>query len=143
MGDIVDSPNGSADFGAPDGLWFDWFGRLWVQTDQVGNGTGDWVNLGANSLSCADPNTKEFRRFLTGPNKCEVTGITMTPDGKTLFVGIQHPGEDATAADPDQFSNWPASQWATRADGVTPLPGGRPRAGVVVVTKDDGGIIGS
>ncbi len=143
MGDIVDSPSGSADFGAPDGLWFDWFGRLWVQTDQVGNGTGDWVNLGANSLSCADPNTKEFRRFLTGPNKCEVTGITMTPDGKTLFVGIQHPGEDATAADPDQFSNWPASQWATRADGVTPLPGGRPRAGVVVVTKDDGGIIGS
>ncbi|MEF8718894.1 MAG: PhoX family phosphatase [Candidatus Accumulibacter necessarius] len=142
-GDIVDNPDGSADIGAPDGLWFDWFGRLWVQTDQVGDGSGDWVNIGANSLSCADPETKEFRRFLTGPNKCEVTGITMTPDGKTLFVGIQHPGEDATAANPTQFSNWPASQWATRADGVTPLPGGRPRAGVVVITRDDGGIIGA
>jgi len=141
-GNIVDSPNGSADIGAPDGLWFDWFGRLWVQTDQAGNGSGDWVNIGANSLSCADPNTKEFRRFLTGPNNCEVTGITMTPDGKTLFVGIQHPGEGSSAANPTQYSNWPASQWATRADG-TPLVGGRPRAGVVVINKNDGGIIGS
>ncbi|ATE59451.1 PhoX family protein [Thauera sinica] len=141
-GNIVADPYGSADFGAPDGLWFDWFGRLWVQTDQIGDGSGDWVNIGANSLSCADPNTKEFRRFLTGPNRCEVTGITMTPDGKTLFVGIQHPGEDSPATDPAQYSTWPAGQWATRADG-TPLPGGRPRAGVVVITKDDGGIIGA
>lgn len=138
----INGADGSCDFGAPDGLWFDWFGRLWVQTDQVGDASGDWVNIGANSLSCADPVTKQFKRFLTGPNKCEVTGITMTPDGKTLFVGIQHPGEDATAANPTQFSNWPASQWATRADG-TPLPGGRPRSSVVVITKNDGGIIGA
>ncbi|MDP3538856.1 MAG: PhoX family phosphatase [Azonexus sp.] len=142
-GNINDTPDGSADIGAPDGLWFDPFGRLWVQTDQIGNASGDWVNIGANSLSCADPVTKQFRRFLNGPNKCEVTGITMTPDGKTLFVGVQHPGEDALAANPTQFSNWPASQWATRADGVTPLPGGRPRSGVVVITKNDGGIIGT
>ena len=67
----------------------------------------------------------------------------MTPDGKTMFVGLQHPGEDSTAADPTQFSSWPQSQWAVKADGVTPLPGGRPRSSVVVVTKDDGGIIGS
>ncbi|MFT3735787.1 MAG: PhoX family phosphatase [Rhodocyclaceae bacterium] len=142
-GDIVDNPAGSADIGAPDGLWFDWFGRLWVQTDQIGDGSGDWINIGANSLSCADPNTKEFRRFLTGPNKCEVTGITMTPDGKTLFVGIQHPGEESTAANPTQFSNWPASQWSFASDGVTALPGGRPRSGVVVITKNDGGVIGA
>ncbi len=106
-GDINDIPNGSADYGAPDGLWFDWFGRLWVQTDQVGNGSGDFVNIGGNMMVCADPATAETRRFLTGPNKCEVTGVTMTPDG------------------------------------VTPLPAGRPRSAVVVITKDDGGIIGS
>jgi secreted PhoX family phosphatase len=46
QGNIVDVPNGSADFGAPDGLWFDQFGRLWVQTDQQGNAAGDWVNIG-------------------------------------------------------------------------------------------------
>ncbi|HZF81431.1 MAG TPA: alkaline phosphatase PhoX, partial [Rubrivivax sp.] len=142
-GNIVDVPNGSADFGAPDGLWFDPFGRLWVQTDQVGDGSGDWVNIGANCMVCADPNSGETRRFLTGPNKCEVTGVTMTPNGKTMFVGIQHPGEDSTAANPTQFSAWPQSQWAVASDGVTPLPAGRPRSGVVVITKDDGGVIGS
>ncbi len=142
-GNIVDAPNGSADYGAPDGLWFDQFGRLWVQTDQIGDGSGDFVNIGGNMMVCADPNTGETRRFLTAPNKCEVTGVTMTPDGKTMFVGVQHPGEDSLAANPTQFSNWPQNQWTVEADGVTPLPGGRPRSSVVVITKDDGGIIGS
>jgi secreted PhoX family phosphatase len=143
VGNIVDTPDGSADYGAPDGLWFDPFGRLWVQTDQVGDGSGDWNHIGANCMVCADPNTGATRRFLTGPARSEVTGVTMTPDGRTMFVGIQHPGEDATAANPQQFSAWPASQWSVRADGVTPLPAGRPRSSVVVITKDDGGVIGS
>lgn len=143
VGNIVDTPNGSADYGAPDGLWFDPFGRLWVQTDQVGDGSGDFLHIGGNMMVCCDPNTGETRRFLTGPNKCEVTGVTMTPDGKTLFVGVQHPGEDSTAGNPTQFSNWPQNQWSVEADGVTPLPAGRPRSSVVVITKDDGGVIGS
>jgi secreted PhoX family phosphatase len=42
----------------------------------------------------ADPVTREVKRFLTSPKNCEVTGATSTPDGKTFFVGIQHPGED-------------------------------------------------
>ena len=142
-GNIVADPAGSADFGAPDGLWFDPFGRLWVQTDQAGDASGDWVNIGANCMVCADPNTGTARRFLTAPPNAEVTGVTMTPDGKTMFVGIQHPGEDSTAANPTQFSNWPQSQWNVKSDGVTPLPGGRPRSTVVVITKDDGGVIGS
>jgi len=143
QGNIVDAPNGSADYGAPDGLWFDYFGRLWVQTDQIGNGSGDFVNIGSNVMVCADPNTGETRRFLTSPNKCEVTGVTMTPNGRTMFVGIQHPGEDALAANPTEFSNWPQGQFAVESDGVTALPGGRPRSSVVVITKDDGGIIGT
>ncbi|MEY4415669.1 MAG: hypothetical protein RIQ53_2962 [Pseudomonadota bacterium] len=142
-GDIQDSPDGSADYGAPDGLWFDPFGRLWVQTDQVGDGSGDFVNIGGNMMVCADPATGQTRRFLTGPNKCEVTGVTMAPDGRTLFVGVQHPGEDAGYANPTQFSNWPQSQWSVASDGVTPLPAGRPRSAVVVITKDDGGVIGT
>jgi uncharacterized protein len=142
-GNIVDVPNGSADFGAPDGLWFDYYGRLWVQTDQVGDGSGDWINIGANSMVCADPNTGEMRRFFTGPNKCEVTGVTTTPDGRTMFVGIQHPGEDSLAANPTQFSNWPQGQFTVASDGVTTLPSGRPRSSLVVITKNDGGIIGS
>ena len=75
-----------------------------------------------------------LRRFLTGPIGCEITGVDTTPDGRTLFVGIQHPGEDA--ADPNvPSSNWPASQTGA-------APGVRPRSGVVAITRTDGGIIG-
>jgi secreted PhoX family phosphatase len=144
-GNIVDVPSGSADFGAPDGLWFDQFGRLWIQTDQVGDASGDWVNIGANIMACADPNTKEVRRFLTSPPKCEVTGVINTPDGRTMFVGIQHPGEDAPPTNPTEFSNWPQSQFVSNSAGE-PLPNtpgsSRPRSSVLVITRDDGGVIG-
>ncbi|MBD2438122.1 PhoX family phosphatase [Nostoc sp. FACHB-110] len=122
------------DFGAPDGLQFDDFGRLWIQTDQAGDGLGDWKNIGGNTMMCADPNTRQIRRFLTSPTNCEVTGITFTPDGKTMFINIQHPGEDAPATNPTQFSNWPYSQGYG--------PSGRPRSSTVVITRDDGGVIG-
>jgi len=145
-GDIVDDPNGSADFGAPDGLWFDQFGRLWVQTDQQGDAQGDWVNIGANVMVCADPNTKQVKRFMTSPPNCEVTGVINTPDGRTMFVGIQHPGEDSPAVNPTEFSNWPQSQFDENTSGV-PLPNtpgqSRPRSTVLVITREDGGIVGA
>ncbi|BAY39873.1 twin-arginine translocation pathway signal [Nostoc sp. NIES-2111] len=122
------------DLGAPDGLWFDDFGRLWIQTDQSGDGQGDWDKIGGNTMSCADPNTKQVRRFLTSPTDCEVTGITTTPDGKAMFINIQHPGEAGTPDDPDKTSNWPHSQGYG--------PSGRPRSATVVITRKDGGVIG-
>ena len=152
QGDIVDTPNGSADLGAPDGLWFDYFGRMWIQTDQQGDASGDFVNIGANVMACADPNTKEVRRFLTSPPNCEVTGVITTPDGKTMWVGIQHPGEDSPASDPAKFSNWPRSQFALNSAGqpvagTHPVDQGqrqqsRPRSAVLVITRNDGGVIG-
>lgn len=143
QGNIVAEPFGSADYGAPDGLWFDDFGRLWVQTDQGGAGTGAWTNLGMDAMVCVDPNTKLTKRFLTGAPGCEVSGVIMTPDGKTMWVGIQHPGDGAGPDNPEARSRWPHSQWSVASDGVTPLPPGRPRSGIVVITKDDGGIIGT
>lgn len=130
---FVGNINGD-DFGAPDGIWFDDFGRFWIQTDQAGDGLGDWKNIGGNVMVCADPNTKQIRRFLTSPTQCEVTGVVTTPDGKTMFLNIQHPGEDAVASNPTQFSNWPHSQGYG--------PSGRPRSSTVVITREDGGIIG-
>jgi hypothetical protein len=56
----------------------------------------------------------------------------MTPDCKTLFVNIQHPGEDGTLA--AMTSHWPASQ--TNASATS-----RPRSGTVVITRKDGGVI--
>ena len=71
-----------------------------------------------------------LKRFLVGPKECEITGVDSTPDGRTLFVNIQHPGEDTDGA-----SAWPASQ--TDASAVS-----RPRSATIVITRDDGGVVG-
>ncbi|UJP05792.1 MAG: PhoX family phosphatase [Nitrosomonas sp.] len=129
------------DYGAPDGLWFDRDGRLWIQTDQAGDAKGDWINIGGNVMMCADPATGETKRFLTSPPNSEVTGVATTPDGRNMFVGIQHPGEDWKTAFTDH-SNWPDNGYngATTFTGVTVST---PRSSVIVITKDDGGIIGT
>jgi uncharacterized protein len=125
-------------FACPDGLWTDARGVLWIQTDMSTSamGRGDLVNLGHNAMLAADPRTGEIRRFLTGPAGCEITGATATPDGRTMFINIQHPGESPSErsdpANPRRISNWPDQ----RADG-------RPRSATVVIRKNDGGPIGS
>lgn len=140
-GDPANAAHGSTivgdKYGSPDGIYVAPSGRLWIQTD-VGGSTinaGAYAGFGNNQMLCADPRTGETRRFMVGPNGAEVTGVTMTPDEKTMFVGIQHPGEgpdENDPADPKQFSSWP--------DGPS---GGRPRSACVVITKCDGGEIGS
>ncbi len=130
---LVGNINGD-DMSSPDGLWFDDFGRLWIQTDHAGDGKGDLANIGGNTMSCVDPNTKQVRLFLTSPTDCEVTGVTSTPDGKTMFINIQHPGDGGNKANPTLTSNWPHSQGYG--------PQGRPRSATVVITRNDGGIIG-
>lgn len=122
------APNGqplSADniLASPDGLWFDDEGRLWIQTDMSGSQQSDGP-FGNNQMLVADPQSGELKRFLVGPVGCEVTGITATPDFRTLFVNIQHPGEGSTAD--NLLSTWP--------DG----PGKRPRAATVIITREDG-----
>jgi secreted PhoX family phosphatase len=115
--------NDSNIFASPDGLWFDDEGRLWIQTDM----SGSQLNAGPfgnNQMLVSDPKTGETKRFLVGPRGAEVTGVTVTPDFRTMFVNIQHPGEGNT---PTSFaSNWP--------DGN----GRRPRSATVVITRDDG-----
>jgi secreted PhoX family phosphatase len=120
------SSNVNADntFNSPDGLAFDRDGRLWIQTDGKYSNSGDYEGQGNNQMLCADPASKEIRRFLVGPKECEVTGIAFTPDCKTMFINVQHPGE---AGD----SHWP--------DGGSSIP----RSSTLIITKDDGGVIGT
>ena len=154
------------DFSSPDGLWFarnqNVAGQvrplLWVQTDDgaltdrtnnqmlaalpgfVGDGAARTItntDAGGATRSQATfvgqaATGATLKRFLTGPKQCEITGVDSTPDGRTLFVGIQHPGEDGSAAAPS--SNWPQSQSGTAS--------GRPRSGVVVITRSTGGVVG-
>lgn len=100
---------------SPDGLWFDSEGRLWIQTDGA-----DGEPWGNNQMLAADVANNDVRRFFIGPEGCEVTGVVNTPNNRTMFVNIQHPTQ-----------HWP--------DGGA----SRPRSTTVIVTKQDGGIIGS
>ncbi|MBX2881099.1 MAG: PhoX family phosphatase [Granulosicoccus sp.] len=111
----------------PDGLWADPDGRLFIQTDGGQTDGGDTVVLN-NQLLVADTRTGELRRLFAGVTDDEITGITLTPDRRTLFINTQHPGN----GDPAK-TNFPAS-----TDGVTV-----PRDCTIVITRKDGGIIGS
>jgi secreted PhoX family phosphatase len=82
-----------------------------------------------------------LRRFLVGPKGAEVTGITETPDGKAIFVGIQHPAEDAAAYNDTTKGVWPTNANNGVAGGAYGA-GTRARSATIVITKDDGGKIG-
>jgi secreted PhoX family phosphatase len=88
-------------FNAPDGLQFDTQGQLWIQTDGKTSNQGDFAGMGNNQMLVADPETGDIRRFMVGPKGCEITGLTWSHDKKTLFVGIQHPGEKGGSTFPD------------------------------------------
>ncbi|MFP3990952.1 PhoX family phosphatase [Streptomyces sp. E11-3] len=129
-------------FGSPDGLWFDADARLWIQTD-ISNSAQNlpekgYDRIGNNAMLAADPRTGEIRRFLVGPRGCEITGVVTTPDQRTMFVNIQHPGESTAAwgsptpENPRAVSNWPDFD-----------PEGRPRSATVVIRRTDGGKIGA
>jgi secreted PhoX family phosphatase len=81
-----------------------------------------------------------LRRFLVGPKGAEVTGITETADGKAIFVGIQHPAEEATAYNDTSKGVWPTN--AMNGAGGAYGAGTRARSATIVITKDDGGKIG-
>ncbi len=125
-------------FACPDGLWIDSMGTLWVQTDVSPSvlGRGEFAPLGNNQMLAVDPELGVFRRFLTGPRGCEITGFHTTPDNRSAFVNIQHPGETpgdrANPDNPRAHSNWPDY-----------APDGRPRSASVVIRRKDGGIIGT
>lgn len=125
-------------FGCPDGLMLDARGVLWIQTDAHATQMykGEFERIGNNQMLACDRTTGKVRRFLTGPTNCEITGATLTPDGRTMFINVQHPGETPSdrsdPAQPAKYSNWPDYQ-----------PGGRPRSATVVIRRRDGGVIGT
>lgn len=120
-----DNINANNMFNSPDGLGFDDAGRLWILTDGNYSNKGDFAGQGNNQMLCGDSITGEVQRFLTGPVACEITGLAFSPDHKTMFVGVQHPGEEGA---PSHFPD----------GGST-----KPRSTVMMITRDDGGVIGA
>jgi len=111
-------------FNSPDGLAFDRDGRLWIQTDGDYSNAKDFAGMGNNQMLCANPVTGEIKRFLVGPVACELTGIAFTPDQKTMFVGIQHPGEKLAP-----------SHFPQGGDAV-------PRSSIIAISRRDGRVVG-
>lgn len=110
-------------FNSPDGLNFDDKGMLWIQTDGNYTNQDNFAGQGNNQMLAGDPATGEIRRFLVGPNECEVTGMTFSGDRKTMFVGIQHPGAKGNSHFPDGGNSVP-------------------RSCIIAVKREDGAVIG-
>lgn len=111
-------------FGSPDGIWADKQGRVFVQTD------GSQPGGMNDQMLVADQRSGEFKRIFTGVKGCEVTGVAVTPDQRTMFVNLQHPGDGDPAT-----SNFP--------EPFTGAAGPVPRDCTIVITRRDGGVIGS
>ncbi|MCC6469381.1 MAG: PhoX family phosphatase [Alphaproteobacteria bacterium] len=138
------NPNTSADgwFGCPDNVAIDSKGRLWVATDQ-----GEaWARKtktadGVWAVETEGPARGTSRMFFRVPVGAEMCGPWLTEDARTFFVAVQHPGVDGVQ-EWEKFGRVPSFEdQATRWPDFKP---GMPvRPSVVVITKKDGGVIGS
>lgn len=113
----------------PDNCAFDSGGRLWIATDgapKSGIADGVWatdVEGDARMLT---------KRFFAAPRGAELCGPCFAPDDRTFFAAVQHPADEKQST----FAN-PSTRWPDFKDNMPARPS------VVVVTKSDGGVIGS
>jgi secreted PhoX family phosphatase len=113
---------------SPDNCAIDAQGRLWVSTD------GNDDTGAADGLWAVETDGKRRgtgRHFFRVPIGAELCGPRFTPDGETLFLAVQHPGDGEGAS----FES-PTTRWPDFSD-TTP-----PRPSVMVITRMDGGVIG-
>jgi secreted PhoX family phosphatase len=114
----------------PDNIAFDDAGRLWIATD--GQPGAIEANDGVYVVDTEGPDRGRSRLFLSGPAGSEICGPAFTPDYRTFFVAIQHPGEGKGSTFAQPASRWPDQQ----AD----MP---PRPSVVAIYRQDGGKVGA
>lgn len=114
----------------PDNCTFDKKGRIWIATDGAPETSG--VADGLYAADTAGHGRALTRLFYQAPTGAEVCGPCFTPDNKTIFLAIQHPGEDAGST----FER-PSTRWPDFAEGVPPRPS------VIAIVKKDGGEIGA
>jgi secreted PhoX family phosphatase len=107
----------------PDNLGIDPSGRLWIVSDT----DEPQPNSGCFVVPTEGPERGRLQQLASGPVGCEMCGCEFTPDGRTLFLAVQHPGEGGTVEKPR--SAWP--------DG-NGLP---PRSSLLAVEREDGGTI--
>jgi uncharacterized protein len=136
--DVQSQPSFSGDrFACPDNICFDTGGHVWIATDgsdDIFDGCNDMIVVTAVDA----PAPRPVKRFLVGPMGSEICGPMLSPDEKSFFAAIQHPGENNAKG-----LRYSDLRWKGEAPPSTFPDGSWPRSAVVVVRKDDGGVIGS
>lgn len=120
----------------PDNAAIDAQGRLWIATDGAPKVTKNKLADGIYATDTAGPGRALTKMFFRAPTGAEVTGTAFTPDGTTLFVSIQHPGDEETDGVRSTYEN-PSTRWP---DFKKELP---PRPSVIAIRRQDGGLIGT
>jgi secreted PhoX family phosphatase len=113
----------------PDNFAFDDQGRLWVATDGMDDTLGP--NDAVFMVDAEGPLRGRCLQFMSAPTGCEVCGPAFTPDNRTFFVALQHPGLTDKASYANPGSRWP--------DNRPDMP---PRPSVVAIYRTDGGKVG-
>ena len=100
-------------FTCPDNLCFDLSGNLWLTSDMSGslmNRRGPYYpNFKNNGLYVLIRHGKDAGKLIqvaSAPFDAELTGPWFSPDYKTLFLSIQHPGEKSKSLT-ELTSTWP------------------------------------
>ncbi len=117
-------------FTTPDNIAFDSRGRMWIATDGAPGAAG--IADGLWATDTRGPGRALPKLFFQAPRGAEVCAPILTPDDRTMFVTIQHPAEEDGSTYESPSTRWP--------DFRSDLP---VRPSVVVVTRKDGGVIGS
>ncbi len=117
-------------FSCPDNLAFDLSGNLWMTSDMSGDSMNKknkpYMPFKNNSLFVIPrygENAGKVIRIASAPRDAELTGPWFSPDGKTLFLSVQHPGEQTK-----DLKN-PTSKWPFDEDNI-------PKPAVVAITGD-------
>jgi uncharacterized protein len=114
----------------PDNIAFDDTGRLWVATD--GQPATIKHNDAVYVVEVEGPQRGMAKMFMSGLPGGEVCGPAFTPDNRTFFLAIQHPGEGKGATFANPLSRFPDYQ-----------PNVPPRPSVIAIYRADSGKVGS
>ena len=127
-------------FASPDNACVDRDGNLWVATDQgkhwgeTGTADGLW------RINTTGEGRGTGRMFFRAPIGSELCSPQFTPDARTLFVAVQHPGGDGAESFAEfgrkSRFNDPVTRWPDFDEAMPPRPS------VVAITADDDGVIG-
>ncbi|NNV04571.1 MULTISPECIES: PhoX family phosphatase [Bacillales] len=114
-------------FAAPDNMAFDSAGNLWVVTDISSSSMNSGIytpfgNNGVYLIPTSGDHKGEAVQFASAPVGAEMTGPWFTPDEKTLFLSVQHPGENLTSYD-RPTSHWPKGGSSVALPGVIAITG--------------------